>query len=168
VTRAGPAEAICGGQTRDIPSATLDYDLSALVKIHDIQRVNLLSSDSELEFAMSGLTVIYGDNGSGKSGFVRILKSACRAKGADTVLPNVFAQTLAKEPCKAKIQYQIANEAKPREAQWESGQVTDEQLMVVVGSLLDDMAIHQFINCLTFPPRKLTVDLTFVGSCACW
>ena len=33
-----------------------------------------------LGFAGTGLTVIYGDNASGKSGYVRVLKHACRTR----------------------------------------------------------------------------------------
>jgi hypothetical protein len=42
--------------------------------------VNALAKDQRLEFAKEGLTVIYGDNGSGKSGYVRVLKHACRTR----------------------------------------------------------------------------------------
>ena len=33
-----------------------------------------------MEFGTEGLTVVYGDNGSGKSGYVRLLKEVCRAR----------------------------------------------------------------------------------------
>ena len=38
--------------------------------------VNALLPESEINFAMSGLTVVYGKNGSGKSGFSRIVRNA--------------------------------------------------------------------------------------------
>ncbi|MBA3511599.1 AAA family ATPase [Sphingomonas sp.] len=127
-----------------IPDATVTDALVALVEITGVQRVNQLSTQSELEFGTSGLTVIYGDNGSGKSGFVRILKSACRSKGADAVLPNVFAQALTTEPSRAKISYRMANEEKPRQAQWESGQATDEELSQV--SVFDSKCASIYVD----------------------
>jgi len=52
----------------------------SLLRIEKPTGINALAPDQTLEFARSGLTVIYGDNGSGKSGFVRILKHACRTR----------------------------------------------------------------------------------------
>ena len=52
----------------------------SLLRIEKPTGINALAPDQTLEFANSGLTVIYGDNGSGKSGFVRILKHACRTR----------------------------------------------------------------------------------------
>ncbi|MEH6695004.1 MAG: AAA family ATPase [Hyphomonas sp.] len=48
--------------------------------------VNALAADQSLEFAPAGLTIIYGDNGSGKSGYVRILKHACRTRDSKVVI----------------------------------------------------------------------------------
>jgi len=51
-----------------------------LTAIHDIQNVNLISTTRPLTFGNSGLSIVYGDNASGKSGYARILKLACRAR----------------------------------------------------------------------------------------
>ena len=42
-----------------------------LVSIADPEHVNALASDKPLTFEETGLTIIYGDNASGKSGFDR-------------------------------------------------------------------------------------------------
>jgi energy-coupling factor transporter ATP-binding protein EcfA2 len=52
----------------------------SLVSIKNPTAINALASQQELSFEPAGLTVIYGDNGSGKSGYVRILKHACRSR----------------------------------------------------------------------------------------
>src|SRR5580658_7538083 len=44
-----------------------------LERILDIQHVNAVKNGSTIPFALSGLTVIYGQNGSGKSSYARIL-----------------------------------------------------------------------------------------------
>jgi energy-coupling factor transporter ATP-binding protein EcfA2 len=61
-----------------------------LKEIHDVQHVNALVPGQSLKFALNGLTVVYGENGAGKSGYARILKHACfaRDKGAP-IKPNV-------------------------------------------------------------------------------
>jgi hypothetical protein len=48
-----------------------------LLAMKDLQHVNALAANTRLPFAPEGLTVIYGDNGSGKSGYSRVLKRAC-------------------------------------------------------------------------------------------
>ena len=64
-----------------------------LSRVHSVQHVNALAEGEELTFDKIGLTVIYGDNGSGKSGYARVLKRACRARIArgETVLQNIYA-----------------------------------------------------------------------------
>ncbi len=49
-----------------------------ILRIENPMGINALASDQKLEFAKDGLSIVYGDNGSGKSGYVRILKNACR------------------------------------------------------------------------------------------
>lgn len=48
--------------------------------IANVQNVNRLVAKAGLDFCPKALTVIYGRNGSGKSGFVRILRTACRTR----------------------------------------------------------------------------------------
>lgn len=52
----------------------------SLVSIRNPTAINALAGQQELFFEPAGLTVIYGDNGSGKSGYVRVLKHACRSR----------------------------------------------------------------------------------------
>ena len=51
-----------------------------LKNIRDVQHINILAPNQSLTFRGDGLTVVYGDNGSGKSGYARILKKVCRAR----------------------------------------------------------------------------------------
>lgn len=55
--------------------------------IHNIKSVNLLVG-KEIEFSENGLTVVYGENGSGKSGYVRILRGSCRWRLSSTGNPR--------------------------------------------------------------------------------
>jgi energy-coupling factor transporter ATP-binding protein EcfA2 len=63
------------------------------VNVHSIYHkcgVNALAENQTLNFG-PGLTVVYGDNAAGKSGYTRIFKSACRARGAEDILGNVLS-----------------------------------------------------------------------------
>lgn len=54
--------------------------------------VNALKDGEELHFG-TRLTVIYGENGSGKSGYVRVLKRAAGVRSAERILPNIHKVT---------------------------------------------------------------------------
>lgn len=53
-----------------------------------IDGVNALKPGTQIDFAL-GVTVIFGENGSGKSGFVRVLKRAAGVRTAEDILHNV-------------------------------------------------------------------------------
>ncbi len=65
-----------------------------LMAIYGVANVNALKEGERLTFDKKGLTVVYGDNGSGKSGYARILKKVCRARMPpkdDRISPNIYA-----------------------------------------------------------------------------
>ena len=71
-----------------------------LKAIKGIENVNALASDQSIEINPS-LTIIYGGNGTGKSGYIRLLNNAFRSRGDKQILPNVFKDTTTGEPyCK--------------------------------------------------------------------
>lgn len=60
-----------------------------LLAVTETRNVNALARNGSLTFAVAGLTVVYGANGSGKSGYARVLKQACFARDKrEKVLPN--------------------------------------------------------------------------------
>ncbi len=89
----------------------------SLISIFHHRGVNALAENQTLKFD-SGLTVVYGDNGAGKTGYIRILKSACRARGQEKILGNVVSGTTPYVPVVA-IKYQVGAEPNPRE--WAGG-----------------------------------------------
>jgi energy-coupling factor transporter ATP-binding protein EcfA2 len=65
-----------------------------LTTLHNLENVNALHAGQTLTFSPSGITIIYGTNGAGKSGNARVLKRLCRARGnVAPILPNVFAKS---------------------------------------------------------------------------
>lgn len=89
----------------------------SLVSIFHHRGVNALAEDQTLKFS-PGLTVVYGDNGAGKTGYIRILKNACRARGQEKILGNMVLGTAPLAPVIA-IKYKVGAEPEPRE--WAGG-----------------------------------------------
>lgn len=98
------------GSLRDIPKQSA----LRLKSMFDLIGINALSPRKPLEFADERLTVVYGQNGSGKSGYVRALKQACGQREPGTLLSNVFSASNEEQSCKFK--YSIDGVA--RETQW--------------------------------------------------
>jgi energy-coupling factor transporter ATP-binding protein EcfA2 len=59
--------------------------------IANVENINRLVPKASLTFCPNNLTVIYGRNGSGKSGFVRILRTACRTRIENAAKLRVLA-----------------------------------------------------------------------------
>ncbi|MDY3319882.1 AAA family ATPase [Riemerella anatipestifer] len=59
-----------------------------LTKLENVEGVNALTENQTIEFSPN-LTIIYGVNGSGKSGYVRLLKNVFYSKAPENILPNV-------------------------------------------------------------------------------
>lgn len=71
-------------------SPSLDKGKIILKSISDVKGINDLNPKSPLDFKDKNLSIIYGRTGSGKSGYVRILKQACGARRSEELLCNVF------------------------------------------------------------------------------
>lgn len=77
-----------------------------LVSISDLSNVNALAANQKLTFNEQ-LTVVYGDNGSGKSGYARLLGCAGFTRGDHDVYPNVLDSASAAGPQTAKFEISV-------------------------------------------------------------
>ena len=84
-----------------LPKAAAEDLPVRLVSIAKPEHVNALESDQPLTFEPQGLTIVYGDNGSGKSGYARLLKRITRARHQEDVLSDVFRDTTLAKPTAA-------------------------------------------------------------------
>lgn len=71
-----------------------------LTEIGDISGIENLAPKQPLNFGKGNLCVIYGHNGSGKSGYTRLLTKVCGKPQADDLKPNVFEAPPAERRCK--------------------------------------------------------------------
>ena len=95
--------------------------LARLCSIDNVKNANRLATGQALPFALNGITLIYGHNGSGKSGYCRILKKFCRAKVKDTIHPDVFAAGKP-APAEARIRYKLESATDVSETTWRDGE----------------------------------------------
>ena len=101
----------------------------ALLAVDEVADVNALAVGQHLTFGQTGLTVNYGRNGAGKSGYARILKHACRARrpSREGILPNIDAPTPGTPTARIKCSVNGTNQY----VGWTQGQQTDEILSAV-------------------------------------
>lgn len=91
-----------------LPQAASEDLPVCLVAIEKPEHVNALESQVPLSFEQQGLTIVYGDNGSGKSGYARLLKRITRARHQEDVLTDVFRDTSLAIPT-AALSVRIGN-----------------------------------------------------------
>ena len=87
----------------DLPTGTAGGDTVELRSIGELKFVNALLDDQKLTFGAMGVTVIYGDNGSGKSGYARLAKDVVGARHQEKILPDAFAPSTGTQS--AQISY---------------------------------------------------------------
>lgn len=103
----------------DLPSVTSSGDNCTLVALSEPHNVNALRPDQLLSFG-DRLTVVYGDNAAGKSGYARILKQVYRARVVEEILTDVRADT--KSPDRPHATFVVRTpQGSERRIAWQDG-----------------------------------------------
>lgn len=76
----------------DLPASPGAGESISVTSIAGVEGVNQLAAGQDLRFEAKGLTIVYGDNGAGKSGYARVLKRACRARFPGEIMPDAYDQ----------------------------------------------------------------------------
>jgi len=114
-------------EASQVGGATGSGRLIQLTSIKNVKNVNALADNQCVTLRPDGITVIYGDNGSGKSGYSRALKKACRARDRkEEILPN--AKLPKSKVGAAEAAFGILVDGTPAEVKWISGSAPPEQL----------------------------------------
>jgi len=87
-----------------------------LTQLCDLKNVNALVEGQTIDFNPK-LTIVFGENACGKTGYVRVLKKAAAVRTTETVLPDVSQAQRTKQPPSARIAFRLGQE-KPQELQW--------------------------------------------------
>lgn len=104
-----------------------DGKLIQIIALRDLKHVNALAENQRLPFAPAGLTVIYGDNGSGKSGYSRVIKKACRARDqSEPIHPDARLPT--EKTGNAEAIFEVLLDGQYSELIWRDGAAAPEEL----------------------------------------
>lgn len=92
-----------------LPAGSLNNSMMSpsvrIASIHDLKGINALKPARPLEFAVGDneITVVYGFNGSGKSGYSRLLKHMCGSRFRGDLHPNAFDSTILEQSAGIQI-----------------------------------------------------------------
>ncbi len=117
-------------RTRTFPSliTTTTPTTLRLNTISEVKGIDRLAPRNPLAFGTDNLTVIYGNNGSGKSGYTRILKRATGKANAKELKSNVYVSPVPTDRS-CKINYTLGGT--PTEVIWNATDVAVDDLLGV-------------------------------------
>lgn len=139
------------------PSVTEQVNLALIA---DLRGVNALLDDQRMTFGADGLTVVYGDNGSGKSGYARLIKSMVNARHRSDILPNVFLEA-PNEPS-GVLHYRVAG----KDSQVAFPAVPPRELLKV--SFYDEHCGDEYLtkeSTISYRPSALTLLDGLINVC---
>ncbi|MDY0282671.1 MAG: hypothetical protein RBR35_19220, partial [Salinivirgaceae bacterium] len=83
-------------------SATASIASLRLLSLGPVEGIDALNPSSPLNFGNGNLCVVYGNNGSGKSGYTRIISSICGKPYAGKLRGNIFETPACRQACKVR------------------------------------------------------------------
>ncbi|MCG6113356.1 MAG: AAA family ATPase [Paracoccus sp.] len=128
---------------------------TVLAQLGPVQNIDRLASGQKLRMAPVGITLVYGENGSGKSGYTRIAKRLCRSLTADQLRGNVF--DASDGPMRVQVRYQIGDDA-VTEIEWDPATPAPLQLRQI--SVFDSHNARLYVdseNRIAYLPRELAI-----------
>ncbi|MGJ5134354.1 hypothetical protein [Bradyrhizobium oligotrophicum] len=148
-----------------LPPVTDTVEPTLLCSIGPVSNVDRLAADQQLRFGVDGITLVFGDNGTGKSGYARIAKKMCRARVVDELRGNVFAEQ-ASPAAAARFRFCLPGDEEPQDADWIDGDAAPEALSHIM--VLDEASARIYVdkqNEITYLPREIEVIAQFGQLC---
>jgi hypothetical protein len=90
----------------DDPSALVAGTALCLTQLSELKSVNALAESQKIDFNPK-LTIVFGENACGKTGYVRVLKKAAAVRTSETVLPDLSQPRRSGVPPSAHIAYRL-------------------------------------------------------------
>lgn len=137
-----------------------------LAAVKELSHVNALANGGGVPIALTGLTVIYGENGAGKSGYSRVFKHACRARDRrEPILPNAHLD--AKQTGVAQAVFSAVIDGVPTDLPWQYGSVAPEPLSEI--AIFDTHCARAYIDNhgdFAYAPYGLDILEGLAGVCS--
>lgn len=130
-------------------------------RIFGVSGVNAIKTDASLAFGNTNLAVVYGANGTGKTGFSRLLKQACGSRAKGDLLGNVFSN----ESPPAAADIEISINGKKQSVPWAlSGGVLPTLRHVHV---FDTKTAQMYMgkNEATYEPSRMRFNSSLIAIC---
>jgi energy-coupling factor transporter ATP-binding protein EcfA2 len=112
--------------------------------VANVKNVNRLVTKASLSFCPKALTVVYGRNGSGKSGFVRILRTACRTRVENAAKLKVLADVYGGGGGVPSAEIVIDAGGVEKSVPWTAGMEAVPQLMPV--AVFDGLSAQLYVD----------------------
>ncbi len=126
-----------------IPAAAAANAHVELLAMKNLRHVNAIAENQRLAFGAKGLTIIYGDNGSGKSGYSRVLKRACRARDqSEPIHPN--ANLPAAQAGNAEAAFELSMAGAAKEVTWANGKSAPQELSAL--AIFDSRCARAYLD----------------------
>ncbi len=132
-----------------------DARRTVLAQLGPVQNIDRLAGGQKLRMAGVGITLVYGENGSGKSGYTRIAKRLCRSLTSDQLRGNVF--DAGGGPMRVQVRYQVGDDA-VTEIDWDPATPPPSQLRQI--SVFDSHNARLYVdsgNRIAYLPRELAI-----------
>lgn len=136
----------------DLPGTSATGAPVTLSAISDVAGVNALMVGQQVTFGSSGITIIYGDNGSGKSGYARLIREAVTARIKADLLGDVFAKESTDQA--ATVRYAVDGV----ESTWALGTASARELSAI--RFYDEECGDAYVTAaseISYRPSALTI-----------
>lgn len=131
--------------TEHLSDPAVDAPRTILGAIGPVRRVDRLASDQPpIKFAKKGITLVYGANASGKSGYCRIAKQVCRSLSPQDLKGNVYEAAPANPP-EVDLVFGIeGGEPERQEITWQHGDPSPAELARI--SVFDTATARVYVD----------------------
>ena len=134
-----------------------------LQSVRILENVNAIKQGQELSFDPNGLTVIFGENGSGKSGYARVIQRACNIGHiGDKIISSIYASHGTLKP--ASVFFKFNEEKYNKKWEDDKGEQISGPSIAFYDSKIASIVIDRD-NDVVFRPNELILLESLRESC---